>query len=97
MSTQRWEVCSNLVRTVREADGSGGWLIAEIPPNMPDTHDHARLIAAAPELFDALHAARQWLNGDKWRYDEDPIRRQCWQDHVDAMDAALAKVTGAAA
>jgi hypothetical protein len=58
--------------------------------------ENARLISAAPELLEVLYAARQWLNGDKWRYDEDPIRRECWQVQVDAMDAAIAKATGSA-
>lgn len=52
------------------------------------------LIAAAPDMYEVLLSARQWLNGDKWRYDDDPVRRQCWQDQVDAIDAVIAKARG---
>lgn len=43
------------------------------------------------ELVEALQSTRQWLNGDKWRYDDDPVRRQCWQDQIDAIDDVLAR------
>lgn len=51
-----WEACSNLVRTTRGPDGCGGFLIAECPANVGDRVENARLIAAAPDLLDALRA-----------------------------------------
>ncbi len=49
---------------------------------------HENLVS---ELVTVLESTRQWMNGDKWRYDEDPVRRQCWQDQVDAIDGVLAR------
>lgn len=49
-----WEACGNLVRTKRNADGTGGYLVAEVPPSTPQTLARAALIAAAPELLAAL-------------------------------------------
>lgn len=58
MSNERafghWEACSNLVRTSRNGDGRGGFLVAECPANTGNSIENARLIAAAPELLSAL-------------------------------------------
>jgi hypothetical protein len=59
-----WEAVGNLVRTCRNEDGSGGFLIAECPANIGDRIENARLIAAAPNLLYASKAAlarlREW-------------------------------------
>lgn len=48
-----WEAVSNLVRTARTPTG-GGFLVAECPANIGSRLEDARLIAAAPELLEAL-------------------------------------------
>lgn len=58
---EEWEACSNLVRTKRAADGSGGFLVAEVPANTDGASEKATLIAAAPDLFEALQAAADAL------------------------------------
>ena len=58
-----WEACGNLIRTQREADGSGGFLVAEIPANTGDTSEKARIMAAAPELLEALRDVIGWVPG----------------------------------
>jgi hypothetical protein len=49
-----WEAVSNLVRTVRNEDGTGGFLVAECPANIGSRIEDARLIAAAPDLLAVL-------------------------------------------
>jgi DNA-binding GntR family transcriptional regulator len=51
----------------------------------------------APDLLEALKAARNWHNGDKWRDDSTAEQWAAWGAHRDVMDAAIAKATGAAA
>lgn len=48
-----WEAVSNLVRTARTPTG-GGFMVAECPANIGSRLEDARLIAAAPELLEAL-------------------------------------------
>jgi len=48
-----WEAVSNLVRTARTPTG-GGFLVAECPASIGSRLEDARLIAAAPELLEAL-------------------------------------------
>jgi hypothetical protein len=50
------EAVGNLVRTCRTEDGRGGFLVADCPANVGNRIENARLIAAAPELLDALVA-----------------------------------------
>ncbi|WP_454731459.1 MULTISPECIES: hypothetical protein [Cupriavidus] len=47
------------------------------------------------ELVETLAAARQWLNGDKWRFGS-PDQRKAWEDITKRMDQALALVRGQA-
>jgi hypothetical protein len=49
-----WEAVSHLVRTVREENGEGGFLVAECPANVGNRLEDARLIAAAPDLLASL-------------------------------------------
>ena len=49
-----WEACGNLLRTKREADGSGGFLVAEVPANTGHTTEKALVMAAAPEMLALL-------------------------------------------
>lgn len=81
-----WEACGQYVRTARAADGSGGFLVAELPVNEPGMAERARLIAAAPELLEALtmitDRAEEWINMNL-------------ADEVgDKARAAIAKATG---
>lgn len=56
-SNIEWEQCGNLIRTKRNEDGSGGWLVAEVSLGLPDHARTARLLTAAPELLEALQDA----------------------------------------
>lgn len=49
-----WEACGNLIRTKREADGSGGFLVAEVPANTGNTTNKALAMAAAPDMLALL-------------------------------------------
>ena len=68
----------------------------------PDQKCHKRQAAAElrrlhsvnAELLEALKAARNWHNGDKWRDDSTAEQRAAWGAHRDVMDAAIAKATG---
>lgn len=49
-----FEAVSNLVRTARKEDGSGGFLVAECVLQHPGARELARLFAAAPDLLDVV-------------------------------------------
>lgn len=55
---------------------------------------NARLIAAAPELLEALTVAREWLRGDKWR-NSTIEKHASWESLMRGIDAAIAAATGA--
>jgi hypothetical protein len=55
---------------------------------------HTSLIASVPDLLEALKAARQWHNGDKWRDGCIADHRAAWEAQRDMMDAVIAKATG---
>lgn len=55
---------------------------------------NARLIAAAPDLLTVSEHAIQWLQGDKWRFDEDPTKRESWEIMMRALKNAVAKARG---
>lgn len=75
-----WEACGNLIRTKREADGSGGFLVAEVPANTGHTTEKALVMAAAPELIEALRSCVAAL--------------PAYSDEAKQARAALAKATG---
>jgi len=72
-----WRIDSDWALEIYDANG---WLVAKLPPNRGD---YARLIAAAPELFEALHALMANLRG-KSKSDGSLMRR---------AEAALSKAT----
>lgn len=88
-----WSV--NWARTGAEIFAHDGkWLMTmERPPSQ--IHANAHLIAAAPELYEALEAM---LAG--WRYAMTFIARQCdldgvgWKNAENKAEAALAKARG---
>lgn len=95
----RWEVAGQYVRTPLDASG-GGWMIADCRDGSLPSDEVAanvRLIAAAPELLEALTVARGWHQGDNWRASEVPAQAAKWQEQMDRIDAAIAKATGASA
>ena len=51
-----WESQGRDVRTVRGPDGRGGFHIAECSIHQPQRAEDARLIAAAPDMYEALRA-----------------------------------------
>ena len=79
-----------------DADGSPSCLVfAEVEPGIsevvvkaskrfPDYRDHARLIAAAPDLLEALRAIHEWQAGSE------VLPVDIWQQ----MRAAIAKAEG---
>jgi|GEM_PF-2470002 len=95
MSTvQKWEACGNLVRTARNADGSGGFLVAECPVNTGYASEHAHLIAAAPSLRMVLArlldvCVRMEAENEATRPTEDE-----YQEAITAGRAALVSATG---
>ncbi|WP_434513806.1 hypothetical protein AB6Q56_14590 [Dechloromonas sp. ARDL1] len=74
-----WEAISNVVHGPMK---DGGYLIAECPANIGNRIEDARLIAAAPELLDALIAIT----------DESVCLKSAI---VEQARAAIAKATGA--
>jgi hypothetical protein len=77
-----WESVSNIVRTARSSDGSGGFLVAECPASIGNRLEDARLIAAAPELLAHLKFAVKLLDG---------IPALSATAQVQAMRSAIAK------
>lgn len=75
------------------ADGcniiASGYIVATVHWHSGASHEaaNARLIAAAPDLFDALNVALGWATGGM-----DGDWREC--DHVELMRAAIAKARG---
>lgn len=58
--------------------------------SMPEMDANARLIAAAPELLEALQWALEWRQlGSRWNLASDEERKQ-----LDKARAAIAKATG---
>lgn len=89
-----WEACGNLIRTKREADGTGGFLVAEVPANTGDTNAKALAMAAAPELIAALREATSMLQS-ACLVITDREARQMAMEVVRSGRAVLARATGA--
>lgn len=72
-----------------------GLLIAGIPGDLSGALDNARLIAAAPEMLEALQAlVAQILDYENVNnLSPNPGRKYCWDDTERAV-AAIAKATG---
>ena len=86
-----WQVIGTMVRgryALGENNRPGG-LIADCGGYYtPETHANARLIAAAPELMEALRLAMEW----NWLDDDARPSRV-----AEICDAAIAKATGESA
>ena len=50
--------------------------------------EHENLVG---ELVEGIKSARNWMNGDKWRFSPDQKERDCWQRQDDELDALIAK------
>lgn len=56
------EACGLYIRTKREADGSGGFLVAEVHVNHPNAAETAKKFAAAEEMLDVLQRLVRFNN-----------------------------------
>ncbi len=86
-TTSKWEACGNLVRTARTASDLRGFLVAECPVNTGHSEQDATLIAAAPDMLEALRGLL------------DPAINEDGQWYAQARQAArdaIAKATGGA-
>jgi hypothetical protein len=67
-----WEACGNLIRDKRAADGSGGFLMAEVPANLDAPCARAEFIVQACNAHDDLmRIAELVLSAVKHRQDKD--------------------------
>jgi len=85
-----WEQVGNLIRT--EFAGEGGWLVAACEHSLPQHEANARLIAAAPDLLEALER----MAGAFVPHPRDDT--EGWREEHEACElarAAIAKATGA--
>ncbi|CAJ0698662.1 hypothetical protein R11007_02854 [Ralstonia holmesii] len=86
------EAAGNCVRTVRAADGSGGWLIAEIQhQHVKNATQVAAMFAASPDLVEALIAYMQAIRDGQ---DQKAVMAAI-KAADDKARAALAKIVGA--
>jgi hypothetical protein len=94
-----WHVCpenqADHQWVIAQADGSS---VADCSPVGPWVSDvtadaNARLIAAAPDVLEALMVAREWMRGDKWR-NSTVEKHASWEAVMRGIDAAIAKATG---
>lgn len=73
---------------------TGSWCFEDTLLDEERQEANARLIAAAPELLDALQAAKNTLVAFKFQ----PGEANCWEHHDEEnlamVDAAIAKATG---
>lgn len=58
-----WEAVGNIVRTRRNADGTGGFEICECSLHQPLRQEDAKLIAEAPEMLEALEEINTKVGG----------------------------------
>lgn len=85
-----------------KANRTGKFAIAEVQPGDEDGclgEANARLIAAAPELLEALKIAEQFMQiASDWNIDEAEINGEMKStyDWLDVVNAAIAKAGGAA-
>lgn len=63
-------------------------------PSDEEAIANARVMGASLDLLRVTEAAIQWMQGDKWRFDKDPMKRESWEITMNAMKAAVAKAKG---
>lgn len=68
---ERWESVGSVVRTVRAADGTGGFEVATVAMHRDDRHEVAQLIAEAFAMLDMLRAVLAEVGGDERPFDGD--------------------------
>ena len=93
---------SSEYQVVRSADGVVALVVshtASVWRRPPPTDANARLIAAAPDLLEALQISRQFMSiASDWNIDEAEINGEMRStyDWLEIVDAAIAKAKGEA-
>ena len=88
------EAVGHMVRTARNEDGSGGYLVAECSVLQPRRDADARLFAAAPELLEACLAIDEWNAREQDHAIDFNSRVFMCLAACDKVSAAIAKATG---
>lgn len=91
---EQWEAVGNLVRTRRTEDGRGGFLVADCPANVGHRIENARLIAAAPDMLDALIQVRAVLATAKADYPADSTAARMLTLKIQLCSTVIDKATG---
>lgn len=96
---EKWERVGSLVRTLRNGDGSGGELVAEVSAMREDRHELATRMAALPDFDDAAgkafaaFAGRRLINGLGGRVGMSGLT-DAENEALQALFAALKKARG---
>jgi len=92
------DACINSWQDISEANARrlvACWNACEgIPTEILEDQQSSGLIAAEPDLLEALKDCKRWHQGDNWRDSSTSEQRAAWEAHNDLIDSAIAKATG---